>query len=150
MNVICNQLVFFHFHFASCLGWIVLHQQIRISSHSINCKLIKVTLGIYVQVSHIKYDLPAWHMMTLTSLGSKIPVLWLAPPSASLATNIVWGSICNKDFFNFRISKHIHSTNQIKIRYYSNWNFSIRKKTNLLHALCKNFLQNPIFIKIKA
>lgn len=147
MNVICNQLVFFYSHFASCLGWIVLHQQIRISSHFINCKLIKVTLGIYVQVSHIKYGLPAWHMMTLTSLGSKIPVLWFAPPSASLATNIVWGSICNKDFFNFRISKHIHSTNQIKIRYYSNWNFSIRKKTNLFHALCKNFFTKSHFHK---
>lgn len=148
MNVICNQLVFFyHFHFASCLGWIILHQQIRISSHFINCKLIKVTLGIYVKVSHIKYDPPAWHMMTLTSLGSKIPELWFAPPSASLATNIVWGSICNKDFFNFRSSKHIHLTNKIKIMYYSHWNFSVRKKNNFCMHYARIFFTKSHFHK---
>lgn len=109
-------------------------------------------IRIYVWLSYmyLEYDLPAWHMMTLTSLGSRIPVLWLAPPSASLATNIVWGSSCNKRFLNLTSSKDILFTNQIRIRYYINWNlfgfFQTRRKKSL-RVLWGNFWQHLLFIK---
>lgn len=112
-----NQL-FFHFHLASCLWWIILHQQIRIKSLFLILSASKSYCKEYmiVWLSYLEYDLPAWHMMTLTSLGSKIPVLWLAPPSASLATNIVWGSSCKENFLNLKSSIDILLTNQIRIR----------------------------------